>query len=41
MNYLKFYKEFQGGVTTIEEWLISKMLLNEEEVYHTYQTKIE
>lgn len=38
MNYPKFCEEFQGGVAAAEEWLISKILLNEEEVHNTYQT---
>jgi adenosine deaminase CECR1 len=41
MRYTKFCVEFFGGVEEAEKWLVSKMLLNEEEVYDTYQTGTE
>jgi adenosine deaminase CECR1 len=41
MKYPKFCKEFPDGVEAVEKWLIWKTLLNEEEVYNTYQTRIE
>lgn len=37
-RYTKFCEEFEGGIESAEEWLVTKMLLNEEEVYNTYQT---
>lgn len=41
MRYPKFCEVFPGGVEAAEKWLRWKMLLNEEEVYHTYQTGTE
>jgi adenosine deaminase CECR1 len=38
MSYPKFCEVFPGGLVAAENWLIWKMLLNEEEVYNTYQT---
>jgi adenosine deaminase CECR1 len=37
-RYTKFCEEFDGGIKGAEDWLVIKMLLNEEEVYNTYQT---
>jgi adenosine deaminase CECR1 len=41
MKYPKFCEVFPGGTAAAEKWLIWKMLLNEEEVYNTYQTGTE
>jgi adenosine deaminase CECR1 len=41
MSYPNFCEEFSGGVEAAEKWLVSKMLLNEEEVYNTFQTGTE
>lgn len=41
MRYPKFCTIFPGGLEAAEKWLISKMLLNEEEVYDIYQTGTE
>jgi adenosine deaminase CECR1 len=41
MRYPKFCAIFPGGHEAAEKWLIWKMLLNEEEVYHIYQTGTE
>jgi hypothetical protein len=38
MNYPEFCEKFPGGLEAAEAWLKWKMLLNEEEVYNTYQT---
>lgn len=38
MKYPKFCEAFPGGAAEAEKWLISKILLNEEEVHNTYQT---
>jgi adenosine deaminase CECR1 len=38
MKYPKFCEVFPGGFWEAEKWLKKKMLLNEEEVYNTYQT---
>jgi adenosine deaminase CECR1 len=40
-RYTKFCEGFQGGIEGAEDWLVTKMLLNEEEVYSTYQTGTE
>jgi len=41
MKYPKFCEVFPGGLVAAEKWLVWKMLLNEEEVYNTYQTGTE
>jgi hypothetical protein len=35
MKYPEFCEAYPGGTPEAEKWLISKMLLNEEEVYNT------
>jgi hypothetical protein len=41
MKYPKFCEVFPGGAPEAEKWLISKMLLNEEEVQYITRTKQE
>jgi adenosine deaminase CECR1 len=38
MNYQDFWRIFPGGYPAAESWLVSKMLLTEEEVYELDQT---
>jgi hypothetical protein len=41
MKYPKFCEAFHSGVEAVGKWLVSKMLLIEEEVYNMYQTGTE
>jgi hypothetical protein len=41
MKYPKFCEIYPGGTLEAEKWLISKMLLNEDELCNIYQTGTE
>ena len=38
MSYPDFCEKFEGGIDAAERWLISKVILTEEQVYHEQQS---